>query len=443
MKNPNHHLEGHPLVQTMPNLTLSQSSSKSVQPLSAEEAERAEQVAARLVAALATLVGTLPEQARGASGMARHLSVVRNSCQRVVSALAEASVTPGILARLPGVKGLEQLIEGFEAAGADEADIAAAQSAIEQFERLIRDIARSQSRLAARLAASPLADGERTVSQGWNSEKARRDLFATAVGVTGRQCNVNLSIYAFRLHPDDPARLERVLASGQIGQLARPDAIPFAFSAGDTHGEHDGGKRQVFSSLDQTPAHGHTPNAVLDEFSTDPLPVVTSRGSEGRVVQMIDASTSGGEPVDLVIANRSVHPAIVPETGKPSLDSVWTLINYPARRLILDIYLHKSMERHFRPSTEAQLWGPNLDIHPADRWITRFADGPRLELLGAGLSNASTDGYARHADLTEHLFDQVGWNGRDFVGFRCEVVYPIWRAGYCMLFTPVDDEPSQ
>ncbi len=410
-----------------------------VAPLSPEEVSRADQVALRLHGVLKTLVDSLPEHARGASGMSRHLSVVRNTCQRVVTALAD---TPSVemLTRLPGVRGLELFIEGFQKLGADEATLASASAAIEQFDQLLREVGNSQSKLAERVERFHRSETEESALQPAKSaEAARERLFHAAVDVMDRECEVKVNLYVFRIHPDDPTRLERVLAQGEVGQLAGSNAMPLAFNAGDTRYQEKHQTGRVFVSLDQTPAHGHTPNAILDEFCSDPLPLVTSRGSEGRVVQIIDHKLMPkGQRADLVLANRSVHPATIPETNRSSLDEVWTLVNYPARYLLLDIYLHREMERLFRPSIDVQLWGPNLDSHPADRWITRFPHGPRLQLLSPGLRDAHSDVYPRHAELSRTLFERITWDPDEFVGFRCEVAYPIWRGGYCVRFEEVN-----
>ena len=68
------------------------------------------------------------------------------------------------------------------------------------------------------------------------------------------------------------------------------------------------------------------------------------------------------------------------------------------------------------------------------RWQTRFADGPRLELLGTGISNAPSPMYARQLELTNFLFAELQLDSDRFVGYRCAVAYPIWRTGYCMSF---------
>ena len=410
-----------------------------ITPLTAEQASRAEQLARRLHSVLKSVVDALPDHARGASGMSRHLSVVRNTCQRVVTALASPP-SPDVLTKLPGVRGLELFTDGFGKLGGDEATLAATSAAIRQFEEFLKEVGGSQSKLAERIEAT--VRGERdsaSLTPNHEAALAREQLFAAAAKVMGRQSNVKISIYMFRPHPTDSTQFERVLAHGEIGQLIGPNPMPFAFRAGDTRHEEKRASGKVFASLDEVPAHGYTPNAILKEFCSDPLPLVTSRGSEGQLVQIIDhKALSYDDAIDVVIANRSIHPVKIPDTDKMSLDEAWTLLFYPARHLIFDVYLHRDMERLFRPTIDTQLWGPNLDTHPADRWLTRFPNGPRLQLLGCNFNDAHSDAYPRHAELTQHLFDRVGWRHSEFMGFRCEVPYPIWRSGYCVRFEPVE-----
>ncbi len=413
--------------------------SSRIAPLSPEQASRASLLARRLHSVLGSLVDSLPEHARGASGMSRHLSIVRNTCQRVVTALSDP-VTPDILTKLPGVRGLEIFVEGFAKLDGDAANLAAATAAIQQFDSFLKEVGGSQSKLAERIEAMPWRDGESVaLSPIREAARAREQLCAAAAQVVGRQCDVKAVIYMFQPHPTDPNSFERVLTHGEIGQRIGPEPMPFAFRAGDTRAEEKRVKGKPFASLDEIPAHGHTPNAILEEFCSDPLPLVTSRGSEGQLIQTIDhKALTPDMALDVIIANRSVHPVRIPDTDKPSLDEVWTLMFYPARHLIFDIYLHRDIERLFRPTIDVQLWSPNLDTHPADRWITRFPYGPRLQLLGRSFEEAHSEHYPRHAELTRYIFNRVGFNHGNFVGFRCEVDYPIWRSGYCVRFEPVE-----
>jgi hypothetical protein len=412
----------------------------SARPLSPSEWAQAERVAQRLTVELRRLIQALPEHARHASGMSRHLNVLRATCQRVVQAVQEDPGSPAMLAKLPGVEGMRQFLDGFRQTEVDGADIEAAQSAVEGLERLITTVGGSQAKLIDRLSVSPTA--RTSAGPSLATPEQRAALFNAAAAVTGRSCDVALSVYAFRIDPDSPTTLQRALAKGMFGATIAPGAVPMILSSGDTVKGDDEVRRVM--QLNREAMRGRTPEAILRPFTTDPLPMITSRNRNGTLYQVIDpaaASTpsDADEPgagevprFDVATALLASHPMYEAPTGLPTLNAVWSLVSCPTARLIFDVYLHADMERLFRPSIDALLWSASLDIPEDDKWVMRLPAQPRLQLLGRGLSHAPSDLYPRHAELTRYFFDHIEWNPEQFVGFRCEVVYPIWRAGYCM-----------
>jgi hypothetical protein len=399
----------------------------------AEWAEAA-RVADRLKAELHSLIESLPEHARYATGLSRELGVLRVTCQRVVGALS-GDTSALMLAKLPGVEGLRQFVKGFMRAGVDKGAGESALSAIEAFERLIETTGGSQTRLAERLQLSgrQLGDGEPAAEGGLATLEDRESLYACGVRVTGRSCDVALSVYAFRPDPRNPAMLERALAKGLIGSVVTPGGLPMVMRSGDTvRGEEEA--RQIMLAGGEA-ATGRTPEAILKNFTTNPLPMVTSRGRGGTLFQVIDPKAGKpGEPIDVVTAVLGRHLAVDPHTGKPTLDAVWSLVNCPSRNLILDVYLHASMERMYRPSMDALLWSASLDVTDDEKWAMRLPAPARLQMLGRGLAHAGSPLWARHGEMTAYFFDHVGWDANEFIGFRCEAEYPVWRAGYCMGF---------
>lgn len=408
---------------------------RQARPLSATEWNEAERVAARLHGELRRLIARMPEHARHASGMSRHLGVLRATCQRVVQGIQDATPSVSLVTRLPGVEGLRQFLEGARNAGIDDSDIEAVESAVEAFERLITVTGGSLTKLIERIGASEAVQSTSVEGTGVGSPAQREALFLSAAGVTGRRCDLSLSIYAFRRAPDDPAFLERALAKGMIGSVVTPGGMPMVLSSGDTL-KGDDEVRNV-TLLNREAARGRTPEAIFRPFTTDPLPMVTARGRGASLQQVIDPQSSelaGGATFDVVTAVRGRHPYIDPDAGKPSLDAVWSLVSCPSAKLILDVYLHADMEREFRPNMEALLWTPNLDISEEQRWALRLPAQPKLQLLGRGTRGAASELYPRHAELTRYFFDHIGWDPEEFLGFRCETLFPVWRAGYCMGF---------
>lgn len=408
----------------------------SAQPLSADESALCERVAGRLHADLGRLVGQLPLPAQSGSGMSRHLDVVRNTTQRVAHALRDVSASVQTLVKLPGVKGLEQLLEAMGKAGLDTGDIELAQVAVRQFDQLIETLAGSHAKLIGRITSA--SDGEPMTALA--AREARQMLFESAVGVTGRRAEASISLYAFRRSIGNPEMLQRAIASGLLQTTVMPGGMPVVIRVGDTIEWDDPEKRSVRLLDDSTP-HGRTPEALLRAFTTHPLPTVSTQGRADNMVQIIDpAGLDGPQTLDVITGARSDHPFIDPRTGRLNLDEVWSLVNCPCRRLLFDVYLHRDIERLVRPRVEALMWYPNLSSPGGQKWLTRFPSQPRLELLGEGIGNARAASHARHPELTRTLFDRVGWNPGEFVGFRCEVEYPIWRAGYCMTFDLVSGE---
>lgn len=427
------------MVRVMPNATLPLAGSKSrsfSKPLSADERALCDRVAARLHADLTILVEQLPAASQNGSGMSKHLNIVRNTCQRVIHAIRDQSPNAQTLVKLPGVKGLEQMLEAMRAAGVSIESIELAAIAIKQFDQLIRSLAGSHTKLAARINAVGTADTETPLG----SAESREALFHAAINVTGRSAATSLSLYAFRQSPENPDVLQRAIASGLIQTTVVPGGMPVVIRAGDTL-RWDDPESRTLDYLDDSKPFGNTPDALLKEFTTHPLPTVSSQGSSDDLVQVIDpANFDGPQTLDVITAARSNHPFLDPSTGALTLDEVWSLVNCPSARLLFDIYLHRDLERMVRPKIDSQLWYPNLVSPGGQRWITRYPSPPRLELLGEGISQAPSASNPRHSELTATLFDRVGWDASEFVGFRCEVMFPIWRAGYCMSFHRVETE---
>lgn len=421
------------IVRVMPDVIATKP--KSVpKPLTSEERALCERVAARLHADLSTLVAQLPESARNGSGMSKHLDIVRNTTQRVAHALRDQSSSVQTLAKLPGTKGLEQLLHAMSDAGLKRQSIELAQIAVDQFEQLISNLAGSHTKLIARINAQ----GSIETQSALGGVEQRRALFESAIAVTGRSAQTGISMYAFRRSPENPDVLQRALASGLIQTTIVPGGMPVVIRAGDTL-QWDDPENRSFDLLDDSKPEGNTPQALIKEFTTHPLPTVSSQGRSDNLVQVIDpAELDGPQTLDVITAARSNHPFTDPQTGKMTLDEVWSLVNCPTAQLVFDIYLHRELERLVRPAIDAQLWYPNLSSPGGQRWITRYPSPPRLELLGEGISRAQTKLHPRHGELTHLFFDRLGWDPSEYVGFRCEVIYPVWRAGYCMSFQPAD-----
>lgn len=411
-------------------------------PLSSEDRARVDRTARRLHGELAAFVAAQPPTARHASGLARHLDVDRTTCQRAVFVATRPYPGPELFARIPGVRGLRLLVE---AAGRSDPPTAAGvldalSAAIDRYQELVAQLGGSTTRMLERIEG-----GEEAVPAPASTDapRARVALFDAAAELTGRASDCWVAVYVYTPSTARDDRLDVIHANGLIGHTARPDAVPlvvhnFTNRPGD---DADDATPERFESLEHVFVEGRAGRVVLEDFSSDPPPLVTARQPHEFLVHAIDERP--GAPlasVDLMLAARTSmeHPA----RRRPSIEEVWALINFPARHLLFDVYVHRDLVRASVPSLDTHLWGPDFAEHVGDRWQTRFADAPPLTVLGPGARHPSPDAYPRMAELTEHVFSRSGLDAGDYVGHRCDVAYPLWRSGYCLSFdfTTPDEE---
>lgn len=405
-------------------------------PLSDAERAAAEHVARRLHAELRGAINVLPDDDRGASAMARALHLDRATCQRIVGTVTRADADAASLINFPGVLGLRQFVEALaKRKDANAEQLAACTAAIDKFEQLLVDLGGSQRRLRERILATDAArlqGREQQAYVGADDPKARDTLFRAAALITGRWSHTSLAMRIIRPTPGNAKLTEEVVVRGFIGHVARPEAVPLVVGF-NNQSEPD--HSPAFSALDSRPASGSTARSLIDSFCSSPLPKVTSRNAGKMIMQVLDvAEREPTSPLDIVLANRGAKPEAHPASLRPAIGEVWSLVTFPSRQMVFDVYLHRDIARRCIPALEVHLWNPDIHQQGSSRWSTRFPGGPKLELLGQGLSNCGTDAYARHKDLTNHVFTNIGWDGAEFVGYRCHVAFPIWRAGYCMTF---------
>lgn len=400
--------------------------------LTPSERTALEQAARRAHGELKAVLLLLPAGARAAAGLSRLLNLDRTTCHRIVASLAETNPGPDLLTRLPGTRGLRQFIAAARVHGVGEGETAAADAAVDAADRVVREIAGSQSHLARRLRAANGSPPRPADPDGLRSAAER--LFNAGVELTGRWSETALLVQVYRPLDGEPSRIDRATISGFIGHRARPDALPLVVTQKTiTFLEPD--QTQDFATLGRRNFRGRLDNAVLEDYSTRPLPVVTARGPRGGMVQTIDPAASGGEgPVDVVIARRADKPALHPAQDDPPVQEVWYSVRFPARRLVFDTYLHRSMARECIPSLSLHLFPPDMQGPASERWLTRHPRGPRLQVLGGDIDHAAPAAYPRYPQLLKAVLGALEWPEGDFVGYRCEVEYPVWNGVYIMAF---------
>lgn len=382
------------------------------------------------------LLAALPVEAQTASGLARSLQIERTTCQRAVSAANQPFAGAALVGQLPGVAGLRALADAVAQrwTGIPEALEAtrSLRAGIDAYAAVLHRVAGSRARLLTRLGATEAHSVPPAASQG----ALARQLFEAASALTGRRSQTWLAVHIFE--PGGRAdRLFQTRAYGLIGHTARRDAVPltfhvFATPPADAESADDAAELGRFHALLPETSGDGVPPEVLRAFSSDPPPVVRTRQPNEFLVQAVEPSADLSRPSDLVFGLRGLmaHPGSAP----PFMEEVWAMINFPARWLLLDVFLHREVARRCIPGLDVHLWRPDFASTAGERWQTRFATSPRLEALGPGLHQVDSAAYDRQPELLRYLFEIRGLDPAEYVGYRCQCAYPMWRTGYRMTF---------
>ena len=384
--------------------------------VSPEVRQRVLRVAHRIHAELRALLDQLPPEARSQSGLSQAIGVERTSCHRVIAAIRPPQPSPPMLLRLPGVQGLHMVIDAIEQTY-PELDVEGARAAVKSLAELLTSLGGGRRHLEA-LLRTPSKEAEAS------QLGARMRLFEAASEVTGKHADVLNSIRLYAPLPEDARRFVRVSLAGWAGLVSHPNAMPTSWVSGSALSA----EQRKTSKL-----HG---NVLIPEFSSDPLPrLVAKEIRDGQVAQVVDFEGNYGQPFDLFLANQATDPELEPDQPANRLERFWSMVDLPTKAVVTDFYLHRSVAPDYRVWVDSHLWGP-LPTPPTDpsAWLKRLPDVPQVESLGEGIDGADDAPYDQQRALTQHLFELVGWDPNEFVGFRVEQNYPVWRSGLCLVF---------
>lgn len=418
-------------------MTASLTASRTSAPLKAEEIQELDRSLKAIRSELLAFLTAMPVSAQNASGLSRLLGVERTTCQRMVSAVTAPYPGVSLASQLPGTKGIRLIIEAaskndltLEAESAKKLD-----KAMSAYEDATRKLGGSRSRLLKRIERTLASNSKPGSPRSDEAELAHKQaLFESSAALTGRYSDAWLAAHIYTPHPDRADILHQTRTHGLIGHHAETDAVPLTFHVfSGTPDRFTADDELQFRALFPSKQDG-VPSELLTDYSTNPVPVVHSSHPDEFIVQTIEPSPDQPEsaPIDLMFAmdGGMTHPS----TRETNTEEVWALVNFPVHRLLLDVFMHKDLARQCVPGLDVHLWRPDFAQHVGERWQTRFHRPPSLQLLSPGLERAQTSAWNRYTELLTELFATKGYDPNDYVGFRCDTEYPIWRTGYCIAF---------
>jgi hypothetical protein len=394
-------------------------------PALAVDRERAAHVGRRLCAEFASLIDSFPTQMRTPSAMARWLGLQQPLCSRLLSKVRRVGDGVEVLMHVPGVQGLGMFVEAARARESDPARLRACEAAIVEFGDLLRDHGGSRRALAAMLR------GAITPERVRGNDELHNRAAAFEANAALMQCSAHAVLMSRVYSPSrsTPGMLDLAAVAGRVGfersSYHMPAVISYLPHASTAIEEARAAQEPTASEK------------LFEEFCSKPVPHVRLERHGTSMIEIVEQQPGGGA-VD-IIGGPFFHAAQTP--FEPRLDHLHSVsvLTTPARWLVSDIYLQKSVAARVVPRCDVYAYGAlcKLNVPPATRWFDRLPGNPTLVLLGRGLANAGSPVWARHGALTKSLFERAGVDPDEYVGTRLLVPYPIWSAQYVVLFEEI------
>jgi len=397
-------------------------------PLSQSELQEATLVSDRVRGELQVALENLRDADQPTLAFSRVLGVNRNICQRVSAGLDPRLDALTALTKLPGPEGLQLFASALQERAGHQAARSALTAAVESYGAFVRAAGGSQAGLIRRIEITARRDGglETTDNVG-----VRKRMYEAATDLQGHSLDTLISIAAVRPMQGSAEFTEGLSIKGFVG--LRAFAAPAPLVNRNFTLRHEA--HLIAAETLHEPLAGHSADGMnlIEEFCSSPLPSSAFDVFDGGSRTIVEPGTDRTDPVDVVMGTRwrpYVHPTLHTDPRW------WTLarIDRPIRRVVQDVYLHRSLAYSCVPAVGAYLWHSDFTGNASKDWHSRLPGRYTIEMLGAGTAQAATDAWHRHASLTSRMFQLAGWDPSEMVGYRCEVAYPIWASVLSMSF---------
>lgn len=384
-----------------------------VTPLLEPELGRIDRALRRLHEAMREFWSAWPMEARSATELCRILDVDRTTCQRLVSLAREHYDRSAMLDSMPGPKALRAVIDAAQKASKapSRTTLQAFRAAVDHFDELLHTLAGSVSQLKRRIAA---ASAFTEPIEPLGDSSPQQALFHAARRITGRQVRTISSIGIYDTVGVAENELRHLRISSNHGIVARPDAVPMVLES------FDGVVQDREAGWQRTPA-------LVPRFTSAEWKTIELQGSSGFASRAMEITRSE-TPSDTCI--YTAFPVPHPRTLPNPVEESWFILYSPAAALVFDLYIHESLARQCIVSLDVHLWQTSFANAPHGKWHTRLAHQPTVLQLGRGVARSATPLHPQQAELTEELFRRANADPSEYIAYRCEEPYPIWRAGY-------------
>lgn len=181
---------------------------------------------------------------------------------------------------------------------------------------------------------------------------------------------------------------------------------------------------------------------LVPNFSTSPLPKFKHHAAGTISYNSVLSQDIGlRSAVDLVRAMyRTSSHSRYRRPGKNATSGMIEVLEFPAKRLTLDVFVHESLYPNTTPELgvyDTSSDGIAMYNDPArehDRMHTHEVIRP----IGNGFTQAKLTHIPRYVEMLQYVSDTCRLNPREYRGYRLDVQYPVHAAQYTIAFRKAD-----
>ena len=332
------------------------------------------------------------------------------------------------LAQMPGPAGINIFLRSVETAGGGGALLETARQAVSEYDELIRT--HSGDRATLEIMASALSPANRRQ----RDEYHRKQLFQGGSYVWGAHAKVNLKVGLVG-PSSEPGLLDFASVNALIGfRRFRPDVTWVMASRRSINDDGSGMPYPALEAID--PRYSGADQApLMEDFCSQPLPELRKVDTAGGVNFELAEGPVGNAGASTCVfgaIQRNIPYCRTPENewGEHSADS-----DTPAESLVVDLFIHERFTFAIPPEgalySELRASRPNT---ARGREKNRLPLSEPLQDLATGPLLVATPSVPNYRQMVQAVFDRMGWDPRQFHGFRMGIAYPPFPTAFVLRY---------
>lgn len=378
-------------------------------------------VLGRLRAAFANAIADMPGNISRATDLQRIAGIDMNLSWRLFK-VAHASSPLAAAPHVPGAAYIRNFLKAASRVGVRNELLKAIESAVVEFDRLVRIHAGDRNTFNSMLSALLGNDdaGQFNLQQRRAAFRANRHLF-------GLQATTQLRC-GFMEVGDDPSRVSLALLDGYVNLRQLRRNVPLTISRAMITDDADTPFAVPARSISPQD-NGEIGLALIPQFCSQPPPQLRRVRSTGGYLTGELTNPDVGNKGAITCVTGWWAQDVVPRYRSPDdlHASVMSMVRVPSESLLFCLLVREDLWANLEPKSTVYSDHRAELPYPHAEYVMDDLTSPEehVTYVGQGAASLSTPDVPSFAEMVQHVFDRLNWDGEKFKAYRCRIAYPM------------------